>query len=111
MEVNRLIKAVKNMEIRGLGQASQEDRAFTLNKFGQILDLVAENRHRAMMTFQYHLIGRMDDMAHMKKNICRLVLILMGISVPNYVGPRMYLMNQTHHGKFFFERWIQSSLF
>ena len=55
------------METRGLGQESQGDRAFTLDKFRQLLDLVAEDRHRAMMTFQFHLIGRMDDMAHMNK--------------------------------------------
>ena len=66
--VNNLINAVKRAETRGTGQETVADRAFTIVEFRQILDL-SSTRHKAMATFQYHLIGRCDDTAHVKKEV------------------------------------------
>ena len=68
--VNNLINAVKRAETRGIRQQSVADRAFTMVEFRQILDLVS-TQHRAMMVFQYHLIGRCDDTAHVKKSVMK----------------------------------------
>ena len=69
--VNNLIKAVKRAETRGTGQATIADRAFTVSEFKQILDLTHDRRYKAMMNFQYHLIARSDDTAHVKKDVLK----------------------------------------
>lgn len=73
-KINRLIAAVKKKETRGLGKESSTDRAFTLQEFEQIVDLIASHgraderrRYRAMLVFQLHMIARSDDTAHVKK--------------------------------------------
>ena len=68
--VNKLIKVVKKQEIRGNGDESQADRALTENEYYQILELLRareDTRTTAMINFQHHLIARMDDVAHVKK--------------------------------------------
>jgi len=67
--INTLIKVVKKCETRGTGAESQTDRAFTIMEFRQLLDLIPEDRYKAMMNFQYHLMGRCDDTAHVKKQV------------------------------------------
>ena len=69
-KVNALINAVKKAETQGTGQETVADRAFTMVEFQQVLDLVSP-QHKAMMTFQYHLIGRCDDTAHVKKEVLK----------------------------------------
>ena len=60
---------VKQQETRGNGAEAQADRPFIEDEFYQVLDLIADDRHRAMLTFQYHMIARMDkNVAHVKKN-------------------------------------------
>ena len=65
--INKLIKAIKKHETRGTGADSQEDRPFTPDEFKQLLDLIDNDRYRAMLNFQYQVIGRCDDTAHVKK--------------------------------------------
>ena len=65
--INKLIKSIKKHETRGTGADSQEDRPFTPNEFKQLLDLIDNDRYRAMLNFQYQVIGRCDDTAHVKK--------------------------------------------
>ena len=47
---------------------AQADKPFTEDEFYHVLDLIADDRHREMLTFQYHMIARMDNVVHMKKN-------------------------------------------
>ena len=68
-KISTLLKAMKKCETRGTGASSSTDRAFTVNEFGQVLDLVENNRFRAMMNFEYHLMGRCDDTAHVRKSV------------------------------------------
>jgi len=70
-KVNNLIKAVVRAETRGTGQETVADRAFTVSELKQILHLMPEHRYRAMMCFQYHLIGRGDDTAHVRKDVLK----------------------------------------
>lgn len=65
--INKLISDVKNAEKGGKGAKSQALRAFTMSEFIQMLDLIDNDRYRAMMSFQFHLIGRCVDVAHAKK--------------------------------------------
>ena len=65
--VNNMIKSVKRAETRGIGQASVADRAFTIDEFQQVLLVIHQQQYKAMMCFQYHLIARGDDTAHVKK--------------------------------------------
>ena len=67
-KINQLIKVVKQQETRGNGTEAQANRPFTKDNFYQVLHLIADDRHRAMLTFQYHMIARMDNVAHVKKN-------------------------------------------
>lgn len=78
--INRLHKAVKKAETRGQGKPSRADRKFTDDEFDRALDLLGSNgssavvdrrRFQAMVKFQYHLIGRCDDTAHVKKEVIR----------------------------------------
>ena len=73
--VNDLIAAVIKKETRGLGQASSMDRPLTKDEFLQTLELMSNHgsitnrlRFLAMLKFQFHLIGRNDDMAHVGKD-------------------------------------------
>ena len=66
--VNNLIKVVTKQETRGNGAESQADRALTANEYYQVLELFqGDDRHTAMTNFQHHLMARMDDVAHVKK--------------------------------------------
>ena len=63
-----MIRVVRKQETRGNGAESQADRALTESEYYQILELLrGDNRHTAMMNFQHHLVARMDDVAHVKK--------------------------------------------
>ena len=74
-EINSLIQAVRRKETRRIGKPSQADRAFIKAEYVQAVDLLSCHghlidrlRHVAMLNFQYHLIGRSDDTAHVRKN-------------------------------------------
>ena len=68
-KINALIKSVIKHEIRGNGADSKKSRPFTEDEFKEILKFVPapEERWRAMLNYQYQLVGRMDDTAHVKK--------------------------------------------
>ena len=89
-KINNLIKAVKKKEARMLGRTGQADRAFTLDEFIQMLDLIGPAptivnlRHRAMLKFQFHLIGRGDDTSHMRKASIR-----ESLTYPGYLTAQM----------------------
>ena len=75
VDVNSLIRAVRRKETRHLGVPSNADRSFTREEFIQMVDLLSSDghlinrlRHPAMLKFQFHLIGRSDDTAHVKKS-------------------------------------------
>ena len=68
--VNKLIEVVKKQETRGNGADAKADRAFTEDEHHQVLELLQgrdDVRTMAMINFQHHLIARMDDVAHVKK--------------------------------------------
>ena len=75
--VNGLINTVRREETRNTGAPSQANRAFTAGEFQQLLklagsidgDTISRLRSVAMITFQYHLIARCDDVAHMRKDV------------------------------------------
>ena len=68
-KVNDLLKVLKRLETRGVGAPAQADRAFTIGEFKQIMELFGgDSRHKAMCAFQYHMMGRIDDTAHVKKS-------------------------------------------
>ena len=59
---------VKKQETRGVGAESHADRPLRESEMYQILDLFfCDDKHTAMMNFQHHMIARMDDVAHVKK--------------------------------------------
>ena len=69
--VNKLIEAVKRQEMRGNGADAKADRAFTEDEHCQVPELLRardDARTTAMTNFQHHLIARMDDVAHVKKD-------------------------------------------
>ena len=70
-KINTLLKAVLKCETRGTGVPTRADRPFTMNEFGQVLDLVSDDRMVAMMNFQFHMIGRCDDTAHVRKAVLK----------------------------------------
>ena len=72
-QINRLITAVKKKETCRLGKLSQADRVFEDDEFSQLVNLlgtqgrfVNSRRFQAMAKFQVHLIGRIDNMAHIQ---------------------------------------------
>ena len=74
-EINDLIAAVIRKETRGIGVVPSMDRPLTKNEFHQALALIARNgnligrlRCLAMIKFQFHLICRNDDTAHVTKD-------------------------------------------
>ena len=69
-KVNNIIKAMKKSETRGTGADSKADRAFTMEEFTAIVELL-DKRHRAMACMQLHLISRGDDTSHMKKSVLK----------------------------------------
>ena len=50
---------------------SKEDRPFTNNEFKQVVELTPEDRFKAMLNCQFHVAGRCDDTAHVKKEILK----------------------------------------
>ena len=76
--INRLHKAVIKAETRGIGQPTRANRPFTSGEFVQIIDLmgnysgasvVDRKKFQAWLKLQYHIIGRADDISHLKKNV------------------------------------------
>ena len=77
--VNKLIEAVKRQEMRGNGADAKADRAFTVDEHCQVLELLRARDDAgttAMMNFQHHLIARMDDVAHVKKDTMQVSPVL-----------------------------------
>jgi len=77
--VNKLIKVVKRQEIRGNGADAKADRALTEDGHCQIPELLRardDARTTAMTNFQHHLIARMDDVAHVKKDTMQVSPVL-----------------------------------
>ena len=74
--VNNLLNAIKRKETRGIGAHACADRALVEGEFKQGLDLldncqtslIQKKRFLAMLKFQFHLIGRNDDTAHVLKS-------------------------------------------
>jgi len=74
-QVNDLIRAVKKKQVRGLGKESQADRPFEKEEFEQQIsilqsfaDLKRKYMYPAMFKFQFHLIARIDDTVHVRKD-------------------------------------------
>ena len=65
--VNSLIKVVKRAETRGHGVPSKAERPYTIREFHALLKLLPNEKMRAFANFQYHLMGRSDDIARVKK--------------------------------------------
>ncbi|MHA7865855.1 hypothetical protein, partial [Flagellimonas marinaquae] len=71
VEVNQLVRFIWRKEVRGQGAAKQARRAATHDEFVQMHDIFkAEGNGNiekygipAMMNYQYHLIGRIDDVS------------------------------------------------
>ena len=71
VEVNNLIKAVKKKEVRKQGIPSQARRPMQLSEFKEIIKRCRNNSSpfikytaSAYFIFQFHLIGRLDDVAN-----------------------------------------------
>lgn len=67
--VNKCIKRVKKFEVRHQGVASNAWRPIDIEEFVQLLsllasesDLVKRHRIRSLITLQWQIIGRIDDM-------------------------------------------------
>ena len=70
-EVNDLIKWVRRHEVRGEGVSLQAQRALTLPEFRSLVGMAPNSetynlqvRIPSILKFQVHLIGRVDDAAH-----------------------------------------------
>lgn len=68
VEVNNLIKKVQKMEVRKQGKASQATRPLTIAEMKFVFDILRKSSTLskklavpALCTFQFHLIGRIDD--------------------------------------------------
>ena len=66
-DVNDLITAVKKKQVRGLGAPSKADRAFEKGEF----HIKRKYMYPAMFKFQFHLIARIDDTSHVRKDSIR----------------------------------------
>lgn len=76
--VNNVLAAMEKAETRGTGAKEKKDRAFTAEEFVQAHDLLGtfwsqygrqDNlRYQALIKLQLHMLGRSDDMAHLKKD-------------------------------------------
>lgn len=71
--VNILLRDVKVLEVRGLGVADRSMRAINEREFRMTIELFrAQNdwtiswKYSTMALWQYHLIGRIDDVVHFK---------------------------------------------
>ena len=72
--VNDMIKQVKKFEVRGEGAPSNAKRPLTQAEFRQTMKLFRapgndwnhQWRYPMMSLWQYHLIGRVDDVVHFK---------------------------------------------
>ena len=72
---NTLIRVVIKKETRGLGKPSQADREFEKEEFEQQIailqtfdDIKRKYMYPTMFKFQFHLIARIDDTAHVRKD-------------------------------------------
>jgi hypothetical protein len=72
-DVNEVIKAVKKLQVRRVGKATQTKRAMTQEEFIELLtffssktDFQYRYRYSTMMKYQYHLIARCDDLANFR---------------------------------------------
>ena len=71
--VNNLIREVRQFEVRGEGVSDQSMRAITEEEFRMTVDLfraqedwTSKWKYATMALWQYHLIGRIDDVVHFK---------------------------------------------
>jgi hypothetical protein len=71
--VNEMIKQVKKFEVRGEGKDSNAKRPLKQSEFRMTLQLLkakddwkCQRRYPMMALWQYHLIGRVDDVANFK---------------------------------------------
>ena len=79
--VNDLITAVRRKEVRKQGKPSQADRPFERQEFdltveilGRFPDHPRKYMYPCIFKFQFHLIARLDDSCHLKKEnikLCR----------------------------------------
>ena len=90
-KVNTLIKVVKRAETRGNGAQAKADRALSISEFKALLDLMESNQYRAAMNFQHHLIGRCDDMAHVKKSTLK-----PSLEFPGYLTTKIAWSKNVH---------------
>jgi hypothetical protein len=67
-EVNDLIKKMKKKEVRKLGRRSQARRALNNEEYRRLVDLIRTSNDPkikygivALVAFQFHLLGRVDD--------------------------------------------------
>lgn len=74
-EVNDLIKEMKKFEVRGEGKDSNAKRPLRENEFRKTLELLKSQdtfdhryKYPTMCLWQYHLIGRIDDVVHFERN-------------------------------------------
>jgi hypothetical protein len=70
LAVNDLIKRVMKAEVRHQGKPSQARRPITIDEFTSILRLCkVKDLHRlsSVLTLQWHLIGRVDDMMKLRR--------------------------------------------
>ena len=72
-EVKKLIRAVKKKEVRKQGKESQARRPFEISEFLQILDILHKSPATdfvnhcflpSYLKYQFHMIARSDDVAH-----------------------------------------------
>ena len=71
--VNNLIREVRQFEVRGEGVSDQSMRAITEQEFRVTIDLFRAQedwtstwKYATMALWQYHLIGRIDDVVHFR---------------------------------------------
>ena len=74
--VNYVIKDVRKMEVRKQGKASQAKRDMKRPEFRKTLQLINDDPHQSlldklrfstMIRFQFHIVGRSDDMCHLEQ--------------------------------------------
>jgi hypothetical protein len=71
--VNNLIQEVRQFEVRGEGVSDQSMRAITEEEFQMTVEMfraqedwTSKWKYATMALWQYHLIGRIDDVVHFK---------------------------------------------
>ena len=72
--LNEFVKRIKKAEVRGVGAKSRARRALTNVEFREIMRLSRQGKNiiwkygvPAQMTYQFHLIARLDDTMHVER--------------------------------------------